>query len=148
LIRQVGQRINRHYKSRLKIVATKDRARALDGADAAIASIGVHGPSKQWHKLDVEAVAQFGIMQTTGDTVGPSGISQGLRIIPIFVDLAKAMERYCPGCFLLNHSNPMGPICRAVTKTSSIPIIGYCHNVAGGIGTFAKVLGAQPSELD
>ena len=50
---------------------------------------------------------------TTGDTVGPSGLSQALRIIPIFVDIARDMEKYCPDAFLLNHSNPMSAICRA-----------------------------------
>ncbi len=148
LIEQVGQRINAHFKADFKIHSTLDRAKALDGADAAIASIGVHGPAQQWHRKDVEAVAKFGIMQTTGDTVGPSGLSQGLRIIPIFVDLARDMERYCPHAHLLNHSNPMGAICRAVTKATSISTIGYCHNVAGGMATFAKVLGVDKSELD
>lgn len=148
LIEQLGRRISDHFKAGLKIQSSLDRARALDGADAAVASIGVHGPAQQWHRRDVEAVAKFGIMQTTGDTVGPSGLSQGLRIIPIFAEIARDMERYCPGCYLLNHSNPMGPICRAVAKTTSVPVIGYCHNVAGGMATFAKVLGVDKSELD
>lgn len=148
LIEQVGRRISDHFKAGLNISATLDRARALDGADVAIASIGVHGPAQQWHRQDVEAAGKFGIMQTTGDTVGPSGICQGLRIIPIFVDIAQDMERYCPGAYLLNHSNPMGPICRAVTKTSSVPVIGYCHNVAGGMRTFARVLEVDHTELD
>lgn len=148
LIEQVGRRISEHFKAGLQIESTLERARALDGADVAIASIGVHGHNKVWHYADVKAVADFGIMQTTGDTVGPSGISQGLRIIPIFVDIARDMDRYCPGAYLLNHSNPMGPVCRAVAKTSNVPIIGYCHNVAGGLRTFAKVLGVHHSELD
>lgn len=148
LIEQVGKRINEHFKAGLKISSTLERARALDGARAVITSIGVHGYGQQWHKKDVDAVAKFGIMQTTGDSVGPSGISQGLRIIPIFVDIASDMERYCPGCYMLNHSNPMGAICRSVSKTSSVPVIGYCHNVAGGVRTFAKTLEVDKDELD
>ena len=148
LIEQVGRRLSDHYKGGLNLTTTTDRARALDGADAAVASIGVHGPAQQWHQKDVEAVAKFGIMQTTGDSVGPSGLSQGLRIIPIFVDIARDMERYCPDCHLLNHSNPMGAICRAVTKATSIQTIGYCHNVINDVGIFAKILGVEKSELD
>ena len=45
--------------------------------------------------------------------------SQGLRIIPIFVEIARAMERYCPNAILLQHSNPMNPICRAKAQISS-----------------------------
>ncbi len=148
LIEQVGRRLSDHYKGGLNITTTTDRARALDGADAAVASIGVHGHGQKWHQKDVEAVAKFGIMQTTGDSVGPSGISQGLRIIPIFVDIARDMERYCPDCHLLNHSNPMGAICRAVTKATSIKTIGYCHNVINDFSVFAKTLGVEKSELD
>ena len=148
LIDQVGRRISDHYKADFRISMVADLPRALAGADIAIASIGVHGPATAWHKADVEAVARLGIMQTTGDTVGPSGFSQGLRIIPIFLNLAREMEKYCPDCILLNHSNPMGAICRAVTKYSKIKIIGYCHNVIQSLPIFAGLLGVPANELD
>jgi alpha-galactosidase len=108
----------------------------------------VHGPGQAWHKLDVEAVAGLGIMQTTGDSVGPTGISQGLRIIPPYLELARAMERCCPTAPLLNHSNPMGAICRAIRKYSRIQVIGYCHNVTNALSRFAKLLGVEASDLD
>jgi len=148
LIEQVSLRISEHLKSHLKISATQDLPHALEGADIAIASIGVHGPAASWHRMDVEAVAPFGVMQTTGDTVGPSGLSQGLRIIPIFLDFARVMEKYCPDCILLNHSNPMGAICRAVSKYSKIKAIGYGHNVAHSLPVFAGLLGVPAGELD
>jgi len=148
VVRQAGQRIIQAVGAKLKLSATTDLARALDGADYAIGSIGVHGPGQRWHLADVEAVARLGIIQTTGDSVGPSGISQGLRIIPLYVEIARQMRRYCPDAFLLNHSNPMGPICRAVIKTTGIRTIGYCHNVAHETTWFAKVLGLPAAELE
>ncbi|HUT33762.1 MAG TPA: hypothetical protein VNE39_09795 [Planctomycetota bacterium] len=148
LVRRAGQRIVEAVGAKLKLTATTDLPRALDGADFAIASIGVHGPGQRWHKADVDAVARLGIVHTTGDTVGPAGISQGLRIIPIFVDIAVQMTRYCPGVVLLNHSNPMDPICRAVIKATGIETIGYCHNVAHETQWFAKVLGVPAGELE
>jgi alpha-galactosidase len=148
LVRRAGQRIIQAVGAKLKLTATTDLARALDGADFAIASIGVHGPGQRWHKADVEAVARLGTVHTTGDTVGPAGISQGLRIIPIFVAIARQMTRYCPDVVLLNHSNPMDPICRAVIKAAGIQTIGYCHNVAHETQWFAKVLGVPPAELE
>jgi len=148
LTRRIGLRIVEKTKAGLAINATTNLARALDGADFAIASIGVHGPSQRWHKLDSDAAAKFGIIHTTGDTVGPGGLSQGLRIIPIFMDIARKMEKYCPDAVLLNHSNPMAPICRAVMKYTSIHAIGYCHNVAGDIHFFGQILGVPPKELE
>jgi alpha-galactosidase len=148
LMRRVGRRVVEKTGTRFTVTSTRSLAQALDGADYAIASIGVHGPDAAWHKADTDAVARLGVIQTTGDTVGPSGLSQGLRIVPIFVDIARQMERYCPGAVLLNHSNPMSVICRAVTKHTRIRTIGYCHNVAGSLYYFARVLGCKPEELD
>lgn len=147
IILRLGNRIAALTKSGITVEATTRREEALDGADFAVASIGVHGPGQRWHKADSDVVAKFGIIQTTGDTVGPSGLSQALRIIPLFVDIAGTMEKYCPGAILLNHSNPMSPICRAVAKYSSIQAIGYCHNVAGGLRYFAEALGVDRKEL-
>lgn len=148
LIAAVGQRYSDQYQAGLIFAVSKELGDALDGADAVISSIGVHGPAQAWHKRDVEAVAKLGIMQTTGDSVGPTGISQGLRIIPPYLELASAMERYCPQSPLLNHSNPMGVICRAVTKYSNIRVIGYCHNVGNALTKFSRLLGLRAEELD
>jgi len=148
LVRRAGQRIMAAVGAKLKLTATTDLARALDGADFAISSIGVHGPGQRWHKIDVDVCARFGIVHTTGDSVGPSGVSQGLRIIPAYLDVARQMKRYCPDAVLLNHSNPMGPICRAVIKATGIHTIGYCHNVAHETTWFAKVLGVPAEELE
>jgi len=148
VIAAVGKRYSDHYQADLRFEVSRELAEALDGADAVISSIGVHGPAQAWHQKDVEAVAALGIMQTTGDTVGPTGISQGLRIIPPYLELARAMERYCPDSVLLNHSNPMAAICRAISKYSKIRVIGYCHNVANALTRFAALLGVEAAELD
>jgi len=148
LVRRAGRRTLDALGARLKLTATTDLARALDGADYAIASIGVHGPGHRWHKTDVDVCARFGIIHSTGDTVGPAGISQGLRIIPIFVEIARQMKKRCPNVVLLNHSNPMDPICRSVIKTTGIETIGYCHNVAYISRWFARLLGLPAEELE
>ena len=148
LMEKVGRRILEKTGASLAIRSTTQLARALDGADFAISSIGVHGPNASWHQLDSQVAARFGIIHTTGDTVGPGGISQGLRIIPIYMKIARAMEKYCPNIILLNHSNPMNPVCRAITKNTAIRVIGYCHNVAGDIHFFSRVLGVPREELE
>jgi len=148
LIQQVGKRISEHFDADLKLSSTLEAPRALEGADVAISSIGVHGRAFANHLRDVQAVADLGVMQTTGDSVGPSGISQGLRIIPPYLELARTMEKYSPDCILLNHSNPMGAICRSISKYSKIKAIGYCHNVVNSINSIAKFMEIEVSELD
>jgi len=148
LVRRASQRILDKLKADIRLTSTTDLARALDGADYAISSIGVHGPNVRWHHMDCEVARKFGIIHTTGDTVGPAGISQGLRIIPIYLKIATEMTKRCPAAILLNHSNPMNPICRSIIKATGIHTIGYCHNVAGAIHYFAEVLDVPAEELE
>jgi len=148
LIERAGRRILEERGAGLTLTSTTELPRALEGADVAISSIGVHGPGGVWHKMDSDVCARFGIIHTTGDTIGPSGLSQGLRIIPIYLEIARAMEKYCPDAVLLNHSNPMAPICRAINKYTRIRVIGYCHNIAAEIEWYGEVLGVNPDELE
>lgn len=148
LMRRVGLQIVKKTGAALRIERTLDLGRVLDGASVVIASIGVGGPGYRFHKRDCDTVARHGIIHTTGDTVGPAGLAQGLRIIPIFVKIGNEMRKRCPGTVLLNHSNPMMPICRAVTKYCGAPVIGYCHNLAIDVLYFAKVLGLSHEDLD
>ena len=148
LIRRIGGRILEMTGAKLKLSMTTDTARAFDGADFAISSIGVHGPDARWHMRDCEVCVDFGIVHTTGDTTGPAGLSQGLRIIPIYMKIARAMEKHCPDAILLQHSNPMNPICRAITKHTRINVLGYCHAVKQDIDWMGEVLGIDRDELD
>ena len=58
------------------------------------------------------------------------------------------MERRCPDVILLNHSNPMAALCRALNKHTAINTIGICHGVQIGINYAAQVLGVDPHELE
>jgi len=147
-IMKVGRRIVAETEADLSLDSTTNLSRALDGAHFAISSVGVHGFSFEHHKKDSDIAAKFGVIHTTGDTVGPAGLSQGLRIVPIYLKIARAMEKYCPNVILLQHSNPMAVICRAIRKYTRINVIGYCHNVANDIHAFAETLGIPEKELE
>jgi alpha-galactosidase len=93
--------------------------------------------------------ARYGIYQIIGDTTGPAGMMMGLRSIPIYISICREMEKHCPEVVLLNHSNPMAPLCRAMIKYTGIErVIGICHGVQGGIMHVAGVLDVPPKELD
>jgi alpha-galactosidase/6-phospho-beta-glucosidase family protein len=78
---------------------------------------------------DLEIPARYGVRQSVGDTVGPAGILRALRNIPVFSGIARDMEELCPDAWMLNLTNPMTTICRAVTKASDIKTIGLCHEI-------------------
>ena len=78
---------------------------------------------------DLAIPARYGIRQTIGDTVGPGGITRALRNIPVLLNIARDMEVLCPDAWLLNVTNPMTTLCRAVTGQTSIKTVGLCHEI-------------------
>ena len=101
---------------------TLDLDEALQGADFVILTITTGGLEAMRH--DVEIPYKYDVFQPVGDTVGPGGLSRALRNIPVVVDIARRMEDLCPNAWLLNYSNPMTTLCRAVTRATSPAFCG------------------------
>ena len=106
---------------------TTDRRAALEGADYVVVNISTGGFASMRHDLDIPA--RHGVRQSVGDTVGPGGIVRALRNIPVFLDIAADVEDLCPDAWLLNLTNPMTTICRALTRETAVKTVGLCHEV-------------------
>jgi alpha-galactosidase len=139
------QRIVDLGKYPAKVTATMSRAEALQGADAVLVTILANELSVWRH--DLEIPMRYGIDTNIGDTRGPSGIFRGLRTIPVMLDIARDMERYCPGAPMLNYTNPMVLLCRAIQHETSVPLVGLCHSVQGTAEMLAKWIGAPIDEI-
>ncbi len=109
--------------------ATTDIDDALSGAEYVVATFSVGGFASMRH--DIEIPSRYGIRQTVGDSVGPGGISRALRSVPVILAVARAMERCCPDALLVNVSNPLTALCRAVTRETSIKTVGLCAEIVG-----------------
>ncbi len=128
-----------------RIVATTDRTEVLEGADAVICTIlsgGVH----VW-RYDIEIPKQYGVDINVGDTRGPAGVFRALRTIPEMIAICRDMERYCPKAILLNYTNPMAMLCRAMQRETSIQVSGLCHSVQGTAAMLAHWIGAPIEEI-
>jgi alpha-galactosidase len=128
-----------------KVEATMDRVEALQGADAVLCTI-LAGGTDVW-RYDIEIPKKYGVDTNIGDTRGPSGVFRALRTIPVMLDIVKDMERYCPDAFLLNYTNPMAMLCRAMQRESFIRLTGLCHSVQGTARMLARWIGAPPEEI-
>ena len=127
------------------VEATMNRAEALKGADVVICTILVGG-TEVW-RYDLEIPKKYGVDINIGDTRGPAGIFRALRTIPVMLSIVKDMERYCPDAFLLNYTNPMAMLCRAMQRESSIRLTGLCHSVQGTAMMLARWIGAPMEEI-
>ncbi len=129
-----------------KVQTTQDRVEALTGADYVLVTILV-GATDVW-RHDIEVPKKYGVDINVGDTRGVSGIFRALRTIPVLVSIAKDMERYCPGATMLNYTNPMAMLCRAIMRETSVPVTGLCHSVQGTSEMLAAWIGAPYEEIE
>jgi len=141
----LAQRIVEEAGTSWRVTATTDRSTALNKAHYVLLAIRVGGVEAM--KADLEIPLRYGIRQSVGDTVGPGGVSRALRHIPVAVDLAKEMERLCPDAWLINLTNPMATICRAVTKVTNIRTVGLCHEVTDSLERLATCLGTNKDDI-
>lgn len=139
------QRIVDQGKYPAKVEATLDRREALEGADAVLCTI-LAGGVDIW-RYDIEIPKEYGVDTNIGDTRGPSGVFRALRTIPVMVDICRDMERCCPDAFLLNYTNPMAMLCRAIQRETSVQATGLCHSVQGTAMMLARWIGAPMEEI-
>ena len=128
-----------------KVVATMDRAEALKDADAVMCTILAGGVDVWQH--DILIPKKYGVDTNVGDTRGPSGVFRALRTIPEMLNIVKDMELFCPKALLLNYTNPMAMLCRAMQRESSIQLTGLCHSVQGTAMMLANWIGAPYDEI-
>jgi alpha-galactosidase len=128
-----------------KVVTTLDRVEALRDADVVCVTI-LAGGTDVWRR-DVEIPMQYGVDLNIGDTRGPSGIFRALRTIPVMLDICRDMELYCPGAIMLNYTNPMAMLCRAMQRESRIMLTGLCHSVWHTAEMLASWIDAPISEI-
>ena len=109
-----------------KVSYTTDQRASLEGADFVVVAISTGGFDSMRH--DVEIPARHGIRLSVGDA-GPAGVSRTLRNVPVMVGIARAMEEICPDAWLLNLTNCMTQLVRAITRETSVKAVGLCHEV-------------------
>jgi len=125
--------------SKATFSTTTDQKKALDGADFVIVTISTGGFRSM--SIDLQVPARFGIRHSVGDSVGPGGINRSLRNIPVLVGIGLDMEAVCPDAWLLNITNPMTCLTRAVCRETSIKTVGLCHEVGNWCLDLAIALG-------
>jgi alpha-galactosidase len=130
----------------LSATSTTDLAEGLDGAQFVITALSVGGFASMRH--DLEIPARYGLRQPVGDSVGPGGIARSLRTIPVILGIAREMERRCPDALLVNVSNPLTALVRAVTRETSIDAVGLCNELVGLMFVTSLLLDADMRKVD
>jgi alpha-galactosidase len=139
LVRRLAERMNVDWDAGFTIEASVDRRTTLDGADFVVCALELV-PREEFWRLDWELPLRHGVRQPRAENGGPGGFAHAARNIPLIIDIARDMERLCPRALLIMLSNPLPRLCRAVTKYTSIEVVGLCHQFGYGYGLAGVVL--------
>jgi alpha-galactosidase len=129
-----------------KVLATTNRAEALEGADGVVCTIAYGG--EEAFRADIGIPSSYGVSINIGDTRGPSGIFRYLRTWPPMLEILRDIEKYCPDAIFLNYTNPMAMLCRSMQTLSRVRLTGLCHSVQGTAEMLARWLGADMADID
>jgi len=135
-----------HHAVGASVVATTDRAQALDGADFVINTVNIGGHAATLTDFDVPE--RFGVRQTIADTLGVGGVFRGLRTFGFLRELAQDMERLCPSAWLLNYTNPMAMnIGFLAAVAPRLKVLGLCHSVYWTVVGLSELVGVPFEEV-
>jgi galacturan 1,4-alpha-galacturonidase len=130
----------------LGVNATSDLDGALAGADFVVVCISTGGLATM--APDLETSGRFGVPLPIGDTTGPAGMRRALRNVPVLVGIARAMERQCPAAWMLNVTNPLSVLTRAVTRETAIKVVGLCHELGACRFYVSQLLDADYADVE
>jgi len=139
LMYNLAQVMNREWGAEMKISAHTDRAKALPGADFVIVTIQVGQRETVW-RLDWEIPLRHGVRQPYAENSGPGAFAHAARNMPVMLDIAKDMERYCPKALYINFTNPLIRLTWGVARYSRVPLVGMCHQLEWGYAMVGALL--------
>ena len=144
-ITECVERIKKEMNSNIRIIATTDREAALTGADAVICTV-FNGDVDIWQH-EILIPKKYGVDINVGDTRSVSGIFRALRNIPLLIDICRDIERICPDAIMLNYTNPMSMLCKAMQTYTKVDVTGLCHSVQGTSKMLSEWAGVSVNDV-
>ncbi|WP_409273720.1 alpha-galactosidase [Neobacillus sp. SCS-31] len=124
---------------------TTNLEEALTGADFVISAIEVN--RYFYWSQDFHIPRRYGSKQIFGENGGPGSMFHTLRNLGPMIHIARTMEKVCPDAWLLNYTNPEAKLVEAISKLTSIKIVGLCHGLDMGVDQISKFLEMDRNDL-
>ena len=99
-------------------------------------------------RFDIEIPVPLRRAPDRGRQRRAGGHLAGLRSVPVILEVARAMERCCPEALLINVSNPLTALTRAVTRETSIQAVGLSAEIVGLKFVLSLLLDADFTSVD
>ena len=140
LVAQTTRRMSDAWGAEMAVLADTDRTAVMKDSDFVIVATEVSPREALW-RMDWEIPLKHGLRQPYGENGGPGGLMHACRQIPPILEMARDMEVLCPDAWLINFSNPLPRITRAITRYTDVKVVGKCHQISVGYALVAALLG-------
>lgn len=124
---------------------TTNLVEALKDADFAIVAIEVD--RYFYWSQDFHIPRRFGSKQIYGENGGPGSMFHTLRNLGPMLEIAQTMEKVCPDAWFINYTNPEAKLVEAISKLTSIKVVGLCHGLDMGIHQISEFLEMEVEEI-
>lgn len=145
IIKNLAIRMVKRANVNINIHSTLNRREALKNADFVITQIRVGLIDARI--LDERISLSHGYMGQ--ETNGAGGIFNGLRTIPVMLEIDKDIEELCPNAWLINFANPSGMVTEALLRygRKNKKVIGLCNVPIGMEREVARILNVDDTRI-
>ena len=142
LVAGVSERILRRAGHPASLSTPDTIEQAAEGASAVLFQLRVGGQDAR--HVDETLPLTCGCVGQ--ETVGAGGLAMALRTVPVVLDLARRVAAVAPGAWLVDFTNPVGIVTRALLDAGH-RAIGLCNVAIGFQRRFASLLGIAPERV-
>ncbi|MBR7832646.1 6-phospho-beta-glucosidase [Actinospica durhamensis] len=125
-----------------QVLATSNVAEGLEGADAVLFQLRVGGQAAR----NVDETLPLDFCCVGQETTGAGGLAKALRTVPVVLDLAEQVRRYAPHARIVDFTNPVGIVTRALLDAGH-DAVGLCNVAIGFQRRFAASAGVAPGAV-
>lgn len=125
----VARRLSDRWNAGAEIAADTDRRRVLGDADFVVISVAVDREAT-WQRD--RAIAQAHGICHYGENGGPGGLFHAARNIATLLPILRDVEALAPDALVVNFTNPLPRLCRAIAQATSLRFVGLCHQLRFG----------------
>ncbi|NUP68207.1 MAG: 6-phospho-beta-glucosidase [Nonomuraea sp.] len=142
LVSGMSRRMLAHAGHPGRVLATSSVDEGVAGAQVVLFQLRVGGQAAR--NVDETLPLRCGCVGQ--ETTGAGGLAKALRTVPVVLDLAETVRREAPDAWIVDFTNPVGIVTRALLDAGH-RAIGLCNVAIGFQRRFAAVLGVDPSRV-
>ena len=130
--------------SGLRLSATTEQRRALDGAELVLTTFRQGGLAAR--ALDERVPLAFGVIGQ--ETIGPGGFFFAMRTLPVMRGIAADLAAVSPAAVIVNYTNPTQIVAEAMARFTRVPTIAICDQTDDDRVHLAPALGVAPTAIE